>query len=176
MGQRRAEEGQDAVAQELGDRALVAVDGLAHTLVGAGDDLAPVLRVHRLGQRRRADDVGEEGGDALALSFHPLPIGQDFVGDSRRGGAAQIVEVPAARHVRRRRGTGALVEAAVTAEAGAGRDRLAAIRAGPLQRLTAVLAEASIVRVGEAAVGTVHGSILADVVVMLGYSSVRPGW
>jgi hypothetical protein len=142
MRQRRAEKGEHAVAQQLGDGALIGIDLLAHALVGAGNDLPPVLRIERFGQRRRTDDVGEERRHALALAFGPLAVGQDLAGHRRRGGAADRLEACTARHgIGGSRGALRLIVPAVTAELGGVRHGLSAIRAGPLERLAAVLAK-----------------------------------
>jgi hypothetical protein len=45
VGYRRAEEGQHPIAQQLGNGALIADDGIAHAAMGAGDNLAPFLGV-----------------------------------------------------------------------------------------------------------------------------------
>ncbi len=71
VGDRRTEEGQHPVAEELGDRAVVAPDGCADDAVGAGDDLLPFFGVEALGDRGRADDIGEEDRDRFALAFQP---------------------------------------------------------------------------------------------------------
>ena len=59
MGARRAEEGHDAVAHDLVDRALVAVDGLHHAFEDGIEELARLLGIA----------VGEEDRDLLALAF-----------------------------------------------------------------------------------------------------------
>ena len=84
VGHRGAEEGQHRIALQLGDRALVAEDGLRHQVERLVDDLRPVLGVHLLGERRRADYVGEEGRDRLALAGQ---LGGAHLLDERRGRA-----------------------------------------------------------------------------------------
>ena len=71
VGDRGAEEREHRVALELGDRALVAEDGARHEVERLVDDRRPVLGIHLLREGRRADDVGEERGDGLALAGEP---------------------------------------------------------------------------------------------------------
>ena len=70
VGDRRAEEGEDRVAHQPGERALVAVDRRDQALEGAVHDLGPVLGIHRLGHRGRAFDVAEQHRDGAALALH----------------------------------------------------------------------------------------------------------
>ena len=60
---RRAPDRHDRVADELLDRAAVAVDHLARQVEVARQGLADVLGVALLGERREADEVGEQDGD-----------------------------------------------------------------------------------------------------------------
>jgi hypothetical protein len=69
VGDRSAEQGEDAVARGLRDVPLVAVNRIDHQLKSGIDDRARVLGVETLDQLHRALDVGEEGGDGLALAF-----------------------------------------------------------------------------------------------------------
>ncbi len=55
------------VADELLDRAAVEGDQPAARVEVAGQELAHLLRVARLGERREADQVGEEDGDEASL-------------------------------------------------------------------------------------------------------------
>ena len=64
---RRAPDGHDRVADELLDRAAVAVDDLLAVLEVARQELAHVLGVAALGERREADEVGEQDGDQATL-------------------------------------------------------------------------------------------------------------
>src|SRR5919109_1138551 len=60
---RRAEDHEDRVADELLDRAFVAL-GLAHErLEDVAHELLELLGIERLRERGEADDVGEEDGD-----------------------------------------------------------------------------------------------------------------
>ena len=69
VGQRRAEQRHDAVAHDLVDGALVAVDGLHHAFEDGIEELARLLGVAVGEQLHRALEVGEEHGDLLALAF-----------------------------------------------------------------------------------------------------------
>ena len=81
MGQRRAEEGHDAVAHHLVDRALVAVDGVHHALEHRVEELARLLGVAVGEQLHRALEVGEEDRDLLALAFEGGLGGEDLLGE-----------------------------------------------------------------------------------------------
>ncbi len=70
VGDGRAEEGQQPVAHEPGDGALIAVDGAHHALERAVDDVAPLFGVELLGQGGGAFDVAEEHSDHAALTGH----------------------------------------------------------------------------------------------------------
>ena len=65
---RGAEEGEDRVAHQAGDRALVADDRLDQPLVGGVHHLGPVLGVELLGHRGRAADVAEQHRDDAPLA------------------------------------------------------------------------------------------------------------
>ena len=97
---RRAEERHDAVAGELVDRALEAVDARGEDGEEAVHDRLPRLGVELLGQLHRALDVGEQDRDLLALA---VPDGgRRTTGRRRRGErrAAAVAE-PRARRLRR---------------------------------------------------------------------------
>ena len=64
---RCAPDGHDRVADELLDRAAVALDHRPRRLEVLGEELPRFLGVPRLGQRREADQVGEEDGNEPAL-------------------------------------------------------------------------------------------------------------
>ena len=67
VGDRRAPDRHDRVADELLDRPAVAADDVAGEVEVAGQELAGVLGVAPLGERREADEVGEQDGDEAAL-------------------------------------------------------------------------------------------------------------
>ena len=67
VGDRRAPDGHDGVADELLDRPAVAGDHLAGDLEVAGQGVADLLGVALLGERREPDEVGEEHRDVPPL-------------------------------------------------------------------------------------------------------------
>ena len=67
MDGREPEDRHHRVADELLDDAAVALDDRLHALEVAREQRAERLRVDRLAERRRADDVAEEHGYDLAL-------------------------------------------------------------------------------------------------------------
>ena len=69
VGQRRAEERHDAVAHDLVDRALVAVDSLHHAFEHGIEELPRLLGVAVGQQFHGALEVGEQHRDLLALAF-----------------------------------------------------------------------------------------------------------
>ena len=72
LGDRRAPHGHHRVADELLDRAAVALDDVAREVEVARQRVADVLRVTLLGERREADEIREE--DA-----HQAPFGDRLV-------------------------------------------------------------------------------------------------
>src|SRR3989442_10304715 len=77
------EQGEDAVAQGLGDVALIAMDGLHHELEGGVNDGAGLLGIQVTGEGGKPSQVSKEGGDGLALAlgttagFQGLSFGLD---------------------------------------------------------------------------------------------------
>ena len=67
MRARHAEDGEDGVAHELLQQALVADDLLGQPVECAADHRLHDLRVLALGQRGGTDEIGEQGGGELAL-------------------------------------------------------------------------------------------------------------
>ena len=65
---RRPEERHHRVADELLDGAAVSLELGADALVVGAEDSLDVLRVHRLGPRREADEVAEDDRDDLAFA------------------------------------------------------------------------------------------------------------
>ena len=147
---RRAEQRQQAVAQLAADRPLVPLDGLHHPLYGAVQQPLGLLVVQALDQRRRADDVGEEDRDLLALAFRGVGTGSGT--SATRGGAGR--SGAARRGRRRRRGRDRL--AALHTESGGLGELSAARRAPPGQRLPAPHAEPGLGRVLRAARRALH--------------------
>ena len=104
VGRRRAEDAHDRVADELLDRAAVALELLADALVVRREDRADVLRIELLGTSGEADEVDEQDGDDAALLAGPPGLGE-----RRAARVAELREVgvllAAARAGRARPGT-----------------------------------------------------------------------
>ena len=69
MGDRRAEQREDAVAGRLHDIAIVAMRRVDHQLQCGIDNRARLFGVEVLHQLGRSLDVREQRGDRLALAF-----------------------------------------------------------------------------------------------------------
>ena len=63
----RSPDGHDGIADELLHRAAIPFDDVAGHLEIAGEQLAGVLRITALGERREPDEVGEEDADQAPL-------------------------------------------------------------------------------------------------------------
>ena len=91
VGGRRAPHGHDRVADELLDRAAVAADDVARQVEVAGQQLAGVLGVAALGERREADEVGEQDRDEAALGDRAcVRRGRPAARRSRRRGRQRL--------------------------------------------------------------------------------------
>ena len=130
-----AVDGHDRVADELLDPPLSPLDFLGQLREGVGHQSAELLGIEVLGERREADEVGEEHGHDPALA-----------GGSRRLSPSGV---------RPRLDAGA----AGRAEGGAARQGRAAAGTGLLQRRAAARTEARLGRVLVSARGTAHASI-----------------
>src|SRR5713101_2151493 len=90
MGNGRAKQRQDAIAERLGDVALIAMDGLHHELQRGINNGPGVLRVEPFDERGRAFEVSEESSDGLALTLgdttrlHRRLLGEDMLGSMTR--------------------------------------------------------------------------------------------
>ena len=105
VGGRRAPDGHDRVADELLDRPAVAADDVAGEVEVAGEQLAGVLGVAALGERREADEVGEEDRDEAALGDRARRRrGRSCAGRSQPAGCVMAPgsTLRAARRTRRR--------------------------------------------------------------------------
>ena len=87
---RRAEQRHDAVAGELVDGALEAVDALAQDREEALQDPSPFLGVASLGQLHRTHHVREEDGDLLALALERFAPRADLLREVVRSQRAWI--------------------------------------------------------------------------------------
>ena len=151
VGDGRAEQGHDAVAHHLVDRALVAMDRLHHALEHGIEEGARVLGVAIGQELERALEVGEEHGDLLALAGQRRAGRQDLAGEvhgrvSVGGGEARVT---AGRRDQRR--------PAFLAELVAGRVRPAAGGAGRFQPAAARAAELRVRRIVVVAPRALHG-------------------
>jgi hypothetical protein len=81
VGERRPEERHDAVAHDLVDGTLIAVNRLHHPLEYRVEDLACFLRIAVAEQLHRTFKVGEENCDLLALAFEGRLGGEDLLGE-----------------------------------------------------------------------------------------------
>jgi hypothetical protein len=105
VGPRVPEVGEDAVAEELGDEAVVALDGRGDRLLVSGEKRAQVLRVEGGGQRGGADEVAEHDSEVATLGVagevgdrpagNPGAEGGDGVEELLPGaeGQAEILEI-----------------------------------------------------------------------------------
>ena len=84
-GDRRAEEGHDAVAHDLVDRALVPVHRLHHPLQHRVEQGARVLGIAVGEKLERALEICEQHGDLLALPGQRFARAQDLAGEVRGG-------------------------------------------------------------------------------------------
>ena len=71
MGERRPEEGENAIAHRLGYIAFIAMHGGHHELQGRVNNGARVFRVKVLDEFHRALDIGEQCGNGFALAVNP---------------------------------------------------------------------------------------------------------
>ena len=137
VGDRRPEQGHDAVAHHLVDRALVAVDRLHHPFEHRIEKLARFLGVTVGEQLHRALQVGEQHRDLLALAFERAPGGQDLLGEVPGGVGLRGVESLS----RRRRGRWPGGVRTLGAEPRGRRQGPTALGARPGQRRGTFLAE-----------------------------------
>ena len=78
VGHRRPEQGHDAVAHDLVDRALVPMHRLDHPLQDRLQEPLRVLRVAPPQQLHGILQIGEEDGDVLAFPFDQVPRREDL--------------------------------------------------------------------------------------------------
>ena len=80
VGDRRAEEGHDAVAHDPVDRPFVVVNGLDHPFEHGLEQLLRSLGVAVRKDLHRTLDIREQHGDLLAFTLEAYPGGEDLVG------------------------------------------------------------------------------------------------
>lgn len=94
----RPEQGEDAVANELGDMTVVRADRAAHPLEVPVEDADEHLGLQVLGHRGEAAEVGEQRGDLAVLGGDGQARVCDVVHDLARGEPAerelQVLELP----------------------------------------------------------------------------------
>ena len=91
VGDRRAPDRHHRVADELLDGSPVAADHVAGKVEVAGQELPGVLGVALLGERREADQIGEQDGDEPAFGDRRRGRGRRCCGDERgRAFAAEL--------------------------------------------------------------------------------------
>src|SRR5262245_55661598 len=96
MGDRRAEQGHDAVAQHLIHRAFVLMNGCHHALQHRVEELARLFGVAVGQQLYRPLEIGKQHGHLLPLAFEGGLGGEDFLGEIGRRVAERRVR--AGRH------------------------------------------------------------------------------
>jgi hypothetical protein len=117
---RRAEDGDDGIADELLDRAAETLQLGADARVVPTEQRAHVFGVQRLSLAREADEVAEDDGDHLALAAS----GVDAQGCSATGAEVRIVCVlPAAARAQRHRSRTRRSSSAFSAAASSGTER-----------------------------------------------------
>jgi hypothetical protein len=92
-----AEDGHRRVADELLDRPAVGLDDLADALEVHAEDAPDHLRIVVLAEGGRADDVGEQNGDELALFRHGRSLGSRFRGSKRSSMFRRLLTAGCAR-------------------------------------------------------------------------------
>ena len=136
MGERRPEKGHDSVAHDLIHHALVAVDGLHHSLEHRIQDFSRLLGVAVGKQFHRALEVREKHRHLLALALEGALEREDLLGQVLGGVAFGRRVTRGGARVRRQGG------AAGSAKVLPRCDQLAAGRAGLFEPRAAVLTEA----------------------------------
>ena len=155
LGHRGAEERHDAVAHDLVDGALVAMNGLHHALEDGVEEPPRLLGIAVGEQFHRALQIGEEHGDLLALAFEGGLGGEDLLGEMLWRVALRRAE-SRTRHCRLGLGSAEPLTA-LLAELGPRLVCRAATRAGSLEPSPTLLAEHGIAGVFLLASGTRHG-------------------
>jgi hypothetical protein len=84
VGQRRAEECHEAVAHDLVDRTLIAMDGFHHELKHWVENLPSFFGIAVGEELHRTLEVGEKHGDLLALALQRCPRSEDLFGEVLR--------------------------------------------------------------------------------------------
>jgi hypothetical protein len=154
VGDGRAEQRHNAVAHDLIDGPLVAVDGVHHPAEHGVQDAASIFGIAVGEQLHRAFEIGEEDGHLLALAFESRAGGEDALGK-------MLGSVGVRRGLRRchrdgRGGCGSDASAALVAEAAARGVLVATRGTGGVQLGTALVAELGTVAVLVLALRALH--------------------
>jgi hypothetical protein len=104
MGDGSAEQGHDAVAHDLIDGALVAMDRVHHLLQHRIENCPGFFGITVGQEFHGALQVGEEHGDLLALPFQGTARGEDFLSQVARGVAQRCLRAWGQRRRGRRSG------------------------------------------------------------------------
>jgi hypothetical protein len=150
VGNGGAEEGHDAVAQELVDRAFVAVHLTQYQLEGPGHELMHLFGVESFGNGGEPGNVSEQDRHLLAFAGKSRPGGENFLGEVRRRVALGGGEADGRRG---RRGQGLT---ALMAELVGGRVARATAGAEPLDPGTALTAKPHLRRIVMTTLWTPH--------------------
>ena len=81
VGNGRAEQGHNAVAEHLVDGALEAVHGVHHVVDSGVEELLGGFGIKAADEFRRVLEVSKQHGDLLALAFEGAAGGEDFLGE-----------------------------------------------------------------------------------------------
>src|SRR5262250_1757127 len=150
MGHRGTEQCHDAVAHDLVDRALVAVDGLHHQLEDGGENLAGLLGAAASEQLHRAFQIGEQHGHLLAFTLQCGPGPEDLLGQVPGGIRVGRTEPSLSEY------SYAYWMCTFRAELRSRRQRSATLAACPRERRGARLAELRAGAILVSASGTLH--------------------
>ena len=133
VGDRGAEDGHEPVAEESGDRALVAVDLAERQVEETGQQGVHRLRAETRRERRRVGDFAAEHGDGAPFPRDGGAAAQALVGGEARRPGAGIDGRGRGRPGPRHRGRGRRPIGDGLESAGRGPDRTRAPGAGPLR-------------------------------------------
>ena len=161
VGHRRAEQGHDAVAHDLVDGALIAMDRVHHALEYRVENLARLFGISLGKELHRTLEVGEHHRDLLALAFQGGSAAEDPLGEV--GGRVRLGRRVGSR--RRRDGGRSLTDSGGAASAAERGARLRWERAGRAhddQRRAAGRAEAAVAFVISLASGTLHQCVASE--------------
>ena len=85
MGNRCTKQGKDAIAQRLGDIALIAMHGVHHQLQCGVDNGPGFFRIKPFDECRGAFEIGKQRRDGFALAIRSPTLRGYVQPDARRG-------------------------------------------------------------------------------------------